>query len=158
MGKIKCIYKLKNMKKLFLLIIPFLIFCSMIVSPTQNPWSIRIGKKEILDFQKNKLGDTITLQKSKLKDTDTLYAERNLLGFTATNSVVVLSVKNDQEMIIKDARNTSNTVIFAAQIPVKDLLASPEFVKGKFVTIYLTIISKQEKLRETALMGVIKLK
>ncbi len=145
------------MKKLFLLIISSLIFCSMMV-PTQNPWSIRIGKKEILGFQKNKMGDTITLQKNKLKDTDTLYAERNLLGFTATNSVVVLSVKNDQDAVIKDARNTTNTVVFAAQIPVKDLLASPEFVKGKFVTIYLTIISKQEKLRETVLMGVIKLK
>ncbi|MCW3085291.1 MAG: hypothetical protein JWP12_2657 [Bacteroidetes bacterium] len=145
-------------KNSLLLFIAFIIFCSMMVSPTQNPWSIRIGKKEILGFQKNKMGDTITLQKSKLKDTDTLYAERNLLSFTASNSVVVLTVKNDQDVIIKDARNTANTVVFAAQMPIKDLLASPEFVKGKMIRIYLTIISRQEKLKETVLMGVIKLK
>ena len=148
---------MKKISLLILVIIP-IIFCAMMVLPIQNPWSIRIGKKEILGFQKNKMGDTITLQKSKLKEADTLYAERNLPGFTATNSVVVLSVKNDQDVMIKDARNTTNTLIFAAQMPVKELLASPEFVKEKFIRIYLTIISRQEKLRETVLMGVIKLK
>lgn len=124
-----------------------------------NSWGIIIGKKEILaSWKNNEMGDTAVVDKKKLKQTDTLFVQRYLCGYSGQNSVTTLTIKNEQNEIIKEAIYKDSRLMFTAKMSVSDFLTSTKFRNGQILSVYFTIDSKTEKVNQTVLLGRLKLK
>lgn len=141
----------------------FIIFCSWTMPNSNlfnaNSWGISIGKKDLLaSWKNNEMGDTAVLDKKKLKHTDTLFVQRYLCGQSGQNSLTTLTIKNEQNEIVKEAISNDSRLMFTAKMAVSDFLTSTKLGTGQMLSVYFTIDSKVGGINQTVLLGRLKLK
>ena len=118
-----------------------------------DSWEIRIAHKRILDWQRNKIGDTAFVDKRKIRLTDTLFVQRYLCGQNGQNSVTTLTIENEKNEIIQQSTNTDNQFVFTASIPLATLLSSAKTTNAKIFNVRFGIHSQSHKLDQTVLLG-----
>lgn len=153
------------MKKniLFIFIIISFVFCSWTEKRKNtlniNSWSIHIGKKEILASRKKKqMGETAIVDLKKIETTDTLFVQRYLCGYTGQNSNSTLTIKNQQNEIIHETVNKNNQLMFTAKMAMSNILSSKKFHPDIILSVFFSIDSKSENLKQTVLIGKLKIK
>ncbi len=120
-----------------------------------NTWCIQIGGKDLITWTKNEMGDEVKLKLKSLKSTDILHVQRYLCGQTSENSITTLTIKNNFNKIIKEVTHKSSSMMFEADIPLKDFIN--QFWNGQTISIYFTINSNTKALSDTVLLGRLKL-
>ncbi len=120
-----------------------------------NTWCIQIDNKDLLIWTKNQIGEEVRLKLKSLKQSNVLHVQRNFCGQTAENSSTTITIKNNFGIIIKEVTNKNNSMMFEADIPVKDFI--DQFSIGQTISIYFTISSYVKELNSTVLLGKLKL-
>lgn len=120
-----------------------------IIPPNTNTWNIRIGDSLVMaTWLHNKMGDTGVIDTKKFRLSDTLFATRNLCGYAGYGvDIATLTIKNLDDQIICEAKNTRNIWSFDAKIPLREILNSNKFNKEQMVAVYFTMdfVKKEEK-------------
>ncbi len=152
-------------RSLILLLISLAVFlCSWTIDINDdlnvNSWNISVGNKELLaSWEGNKMGDTAVFDKTKYLPTDTLFTERYLCGQLGKPAVTTLTIKNQQNEIIKEVINSNYKWGFNAYIKLSEFLALTDFKSGQVLGIFLTIDMKNDdRLDESVLLGRLKIK
>lgn len=149
------------------LIIKLLVLSGLICSfaipehrlPNENSWAIGIGKKTLLaSWLGNEMGDTLELKRTQLMDADNLFGQRYLCGQTSDNETVVLTVKNVKGELIAESADQNESLIFYADLPVQELLSSPNIQSGDVLAVYFSIREYDGKEDNTVLLGHLKWK
>ncbi len=139
---------------LYFLAAILIVLCSLSMNiKNANTWSIRIGKTEVMNWQKNELGETAILKKNKLKLTDTLFTQRYLCGNTGGYSTTTLVIKNELSQTIKESIHKGDQFMYTAQISINDILTSSGFTYGQPISLFFSIDNKTGKISETVLLG-----
>lgn len=142
----------------YLLSLICLILCSWKAPLNTNSWSIRIGKNEVLaSWKNNKMGDTARLDLKKLNPDDTLFAGQHLCGSSAKGALVTLTLKNERNEIIAKTSNRESQWDFAAAMPLKGILTSPDLRPGQTLRVFFSIEWEQKEKPQTDMLGVLLL-
>ena len=123
-----------------------------------DTWEMRIGRKQILNWQKNKIGDTVLIDKNKIGLTDTLFVQRYLCGQSGQNSTTTLTIKNEKNEIVQQSINTDNQFVFTGKISLATILSSDKLAGSKVLEVIFSIDSRPHKINETVVLGRLKFK
>ncbi len=129
-----------------------------IIPPNTNTWNIKIGDSPIMATRlHNKMGDTGVVNVKKIGINDTLYAERYLCGYGGKgDDIATLTIKNLDNQIICESKNTRNIWSFDAKLPLSEILNSNKFKKGQMVKVYFTMDFVKKEERDIALLCYLK--
>lgn len=147
-------------KTLFIITTLFLLFTSWTLERPLNrdTWFVKLGKKDLLTWQKNKVGDTATLDLIKLKINDTLYVQQYFCGGSAENSITTLQLINHDNKIIAESINTKDDLLFfTGKIALKDVFIKNHVQQGEIINILFTIRQDVGNLDERLLLGRLRL-
>jgi len=126
--------------------------------PNVSTWAIFIGKKEILaSWNKNEMGDTVTIEKSKLSLTDELLAQRFLCGYSGRGGTTTLTIKNSNNEQLAEVKNSDNKMMYSASLPIWKIMNS-KVKTNDVLSVYLSIKMESEETEYPVLLGNLKLK
>ena len=145
---------------LFTLIAISIAFCSWTNDTLNaNSWCMRVGQNELLaSWKNNQMGDTVLFDKTKFKSTDTLFAERYLCGFIRQPAVTTVTIKNQQNQIIKQVVSKGTQLGMTGYIPLSEIIILNGYKSGQTLGVFLTIDFKNKDFNETVLLGRLKIK
>lgn len=119
------------------------------ITPNANTWNVRIGDSLVMGtWLHNKMVDTGIIDTKKFRLSDALFATRNLCGYSGKgDDIATLTIKNIDNQVICESKNTRNIWSFDAKIPLKEILNSNKFNKEQLVKVYFTMdfVKKEEK-------------
>lgn len=123
-------------------------------------WNVSIGEDALLSsWKKNKMGDTAVFDKTKYLPTDTLFAANYLCGQYGRPVTTTLTIKNQQDEIIKETINPDHEWGFDGYVKLSEIINLEDFKSGKVVSIFLTVdMQKDDHVSQPVLLGRLKIK
>jgi len=148
-------------KLLFLIAIFFLLLSSWTIERplNRNTWYVKLGHKDLLTWEENKIGDTVNLDLNKLNKADTLLVQEYLCGHNPeNNSTTILTLKNQEGKTISKTINEKTELLFyTGKIQLATVLDKMKIINCEFVNIYFAINHRPDELGKEVLIGTLKL-
>jgi hypothetical protein len=144
------------MKKIGLILVLLTSCCSGLFSQMDS-YTIWIGETEIFAHHETDVGDTVDVKRSLFTNVDTLIAEYHHMGSQAHGSSTRLTLKDDQNHLLRGESNMQNQVAHKAGMPMSTILKNWKLDTVKFLSVSLVIHNEGESSAHGFKIGVLRL-
>jgi hypothetical protein len=122
-----------------------------------NTWSLKIGEKTLLDWQKNHFGDTVLIKKNKFERSELLKVHQFFCGVMEGNFYTTLVITDSAKKKYIYSQSEESSGIYSASIPLERVFSFSEVNKVIVLQVYLRIYNRSNEFDQSTLIGILKI-